>query len=96
MKHFVFLEIEQERCNQTFLNEMKSVLQEACEVIGGFLDYQILLENHSCDSHVRILISLSFTDWAVKDRYLAHPLHMALLQKIKPVILNKAIFDSPV
>lgn len=94
MKHYVFLEVSKEACTQAFVDEMNDVLQEAHEAIDGFEHYEIVTENNSTDDHIRLLIPLTFINWEVKDQYLAHPLHASLLQKVKPVFLNKAIFDS--
>lgn len=94
MNHYVFLKIPTEHYTASFASEMERVMNEAQNVIQGFERYQILNEAQPGSELVSLLIVLTFTSQTEKDNYLQHALHRALLQQIKPVVAEKAVFDS--
>lgn len=94
MRHFVFLRFAGENYNATLKESMVSAMEKAQAVLQGFLDFQMYENRTRADGDTSVLIELSFIDAAAKDTYLKHPLHLALLEKIKPIAQEKAAFDS--
>ena len=94
MKHYVYLKIPAEHNSSELFGGMERILDEAQTVIPGFQHHQVLKETNSGTEAVSALIVLDFASCEEKDNYLQHPLHLALLQQIKPVVIEKAVFDS--
>lgn len=94
MTHYVFLKFPAGYCAGELLDKMEGVLIQAQDTMLGFEHHQILTESDVSGALLSALIILQFASTTAKDNYLQHPLHLALLQQVKPIITGRAVFDS--
>lgn len=94
MRHYVFLKIPAKYDLPVLIGGMERILDEAQAAVPGFRHRQVLKQANPGTDAVSVLIALDFDSSEEKDDYLQHPLHLALLQQIKPVVMEKAVFDS--
>lgn len=94
MKHYVCLKMGAEHDLASLFNEMERVLAEAQNTLPGFRHHQVLKETIPGTKAVSVLTVLDFASCEEKGNYLRHPLHLALLQQIKPAVIEKSVFDS--
>ena len=94
MKHYVDLKFRQETFEDSLLETVKSVLKQACDRIPGFQDFEVLKANDWSESSRKVLLVLEFSGTESLKTYIAHDLHMQMLQTVKPHLADKAIFDG--
>lgn len=94
MKHYVYLKIVGERYDQGLGELMEQTMRDAQKELEGFRDYQILRAEKNGSEADSVLIELTFENQQVQELYLAHPLHVSMLQRIKPDLVDKAVFDA--
>lgn len=94
MRHYVFLKFHAGYSADGLLDEIERILEQARDTISGFESYQMLKEFGPNVAPLSALIVLKFRSLNEKDDFLKHPLHFALLQHIKPVTTEKAVFDD--
>lgn len=94
MTHYVCLRISAGQDSESLLGEMERVLAEAQDAIPGFRRHRILRGADPGEEAAYVLIVLDFASREEKDRYLRHPLHLALSRRIKPAVSGKTVFDS--
>lgn len=94
MKHYVYLKFPGEKVDSKIYDLMERTIQQVYNEIDGFQAYQIIKSKQKLAETCSVLIELTFIDQHAKDFYLAHPLHRSMLQQIKNVIIDKAVFDT--
>ena len=94
MKHFVYLKIAGEKYDQGLAELMEQTMRDVQKELQGFQGYQVLRAARNVSDTDSVLIELTFENQQVQELYLAHPLHVAMLQQIKPDLVDKAAFDA--
>lgn len=94
MKHYVDLNFRQETFQDGLLETVESVLKQACDRIPGFRTFELLHDRDWSESSRKVLLVLEFSDTESLKTYIAHDLHIQMLQTVKPHLADKAIFDG--
>lgn len=94
MKHYVYLKIAGEKYEQGLADFMGQALCDAKRALEGFQNYRVLKAQRNGADTDSVLVELTFENLQAQERYLAHPLHVEMLQKIKPDLVDKAVFDA--
>ena len=94
MKHYVDLKFRQETFTESLLETVKSVLRQACDQISGFQAFELLHAKDWSEDNRKVLLVLEFADSESLKTYIAHHLHIQLLQTVKPHLADKTIFDG--
>lgn len=94
MKHYVYLKFAGEKYEQGLADFMLQTLKEAKRTLEGLQSYQVLKAKRDGAGADSVLVELTFEDLRARERYLAHPLHMEMLRRIAPDLVDKAVFDA--
>lgn len=94
IKHFVYLKIAGDKYDQGLAKLMEQTMCDVQKELRGFQKYQILRADRKDSDTDSVLIELTFENQQIEELYLAHPLHVAMLQQIKPDLVDKAAFDA--